>query len=57
MLLQPAVRSLLAKDGLLDVLYEYDYGGFVSVSSRRPCQAGLPDAAFSVVRRLHRLAA
>ena len=43
MLLRPAVRSLLAKDGLLDVLYKYDCGGFISISinSRRPCQACL----------------
>ncbi|MFH1964865.1 MAG: hypothetical protein ABIJ42_04920, partial [Acidobacteriota bacterium] len=43
MLLRPAVRSLLAKDGLLDVLYKYDCGVFIS--GRMPCQAGVSTAS------------
>ena len=34
--------SIVNWHGLLDVLYEYDYGVFISISGRKPCQASLP---------------
>jgi len=53
MLRRSAVRSLLAKVGLLDALYKYDCEGL----RRKPCQAGLPlRSSKSEEGRLHRLA-